>query len=446
MSRELIRLSDHFTFGKLIRYALPPISTMIFTSLYGIVDGYFVSNHAGGTAFASLNLVMPFIMLIAGVGFMFGSGGSALVAFYLGMKKTEQANRAFSMIVYTVAAVGAILGMLGFVLAEPASRMLGASDAMLPYCVTYLRINMAGVAFFMLQQLFQSFLITAERPQLGLCITLIAGCTNMVLDWLLVGILRCGLAGAAWATVLSQIVGSVIPFLYFLFNRSTLLRLGKASFELSVIAKACGNGISECLSNVSTSIVGFLYNLQLMKYAGEQGVAAYGVIMYVSFIFVAVYIGYTMGVSPTVSYHDGARNQDELKSLYRKSLFLLTVANIAMTILAEAAAVPLSKMFVGYQPSLHQLTVRGLRIYAIAFLVMGYNVFSSAFFTALNNGAVSAVLSVSRTLVLQLVMIALLPFLFGLDGLWAVPTAVEGFGFILSIICLIKYGRRYGYR
>jgi len=441
-----IQLSDHFGYKKLLRFSLSPISAMIFTSLYGIVDGFFVSNYVGSTAFASLNLVMPFIMLIAGVGFMFGSGGCALVAMYLGMNEKEKANRYFSMIVYTTAAVGMTLGTLGFLLAPAVSGVMGASEDMLPFCVAYLRINMLGVTFFMLQQLFQSFLITAEQPRLGFLITVIAGCTNMVLDWLLVGVLRLGLAGAAWATILSQATGGIVPLVLFFRKREWPIRLGRTRFELPVIAKVCGNGISEFLSNISASIVGFLYNLQLMRYAGENGVSAYGVIMYISFIFVAIHIGYTMGVSPVVSYNEGARNVNELTSLYRKSLLMLLIANTVMTVVAELTAVPLSRLFVGYAPELYELTVRAMRIYSVSFLVMGFNIFGSAFFTALNNGTISAVLSVSRTLVLQLIMIFLLPALLGADGLWFVVVAVEGVGVLLTFFFLLRLGKRYGYR
>ncbi len=441
-----IQLSDHFSYKKMLLFSLAPISSMVFTSLYGIVDGYFVSNYVGPTPFAALNLVMPFIMLIAGIGFMFGSGGSALVAFYLGMKENEKASRYFSLITYTTLAVGIILGAVGYAIAPLVVHLLGATKAMTPYGILYLRTNMIGIATFMIQQLFQTFLITAERPKLGFTVTLIAGFTNMILDWLLVGVLKCGLSGAAWATVLSQTVGGVIPFVLFFAAKNWIIHLGKASFEIKILLKTCSNGISEFLSNVSMSVVGFLYNLQLMKYAGENGVSAYGVIMYVSFIFVAIYIGYTMGVSPIVSYNDGAKNTAELRNVYGKSLRIILATNVSMFVLAEMLSVPLSKLFVGYDATLYTLTLRGLRLYSVAFLIMGFNIFGSAFFTALNNGKISAVLSVSRTLILELIMIYLLPFFFGVDGLWEVVIAVESIGLLLTIFFLFKNGKRYGYR
>lgn len=443
---KAIQLSDHFTYKKLFRFVLAPICTMLFTSVYGIVDGFFVSNYVGSAAFASLNLVMPYIMMIASVGFMFGSGGNALVSLYLGLEERQKANAAFSLIVYTLIGAGAVLAAVSYLFAPQISALLGASEAMLPYCVLYLRISMIGVVFFMLQNLFQNFLVTAEMPRTGFIITLAAGCTNILLDWLLVGVGRFGIAGAAWATVASQIVGGLVPFFYFAGPRHGILKLTGTKFDAAVIAKTCGNGVSEFLSNVSSSVIGFLYNLQLMRYMGENGVSAYGVMMYVSFVFVAIYLGYSMGVAPIIGFHYGAQNKPELQNLFGKSVVVLTLANITMFVLAEALTAPMAGLFVGYDPALYELTVRGMRIYSAAFLAMGYNIFASAFFTALSNGKVSALLSVTRTLLLQLVMIYGMPLLFGVDGLWAVVIAVEGVSLFVTGHCLLKYQHVYGYR
>lgn len=440
-----IQLSDHFTHKKLFRFVFAPICTMLFTSIYGIVDGFFVSNYVGNTAFASLNLVVPYIMMVASVGFMFGSGGNALVSLQLGLDEKKKANEYFSLIVYTLIGIGVVLAAVSFFFAPEISRLLGASGAMLPYCVLYLRINMIGVVFFMLQNLFQNFLITAEKPRIGFVITLIAGCTNMLLDWILIGICGFGIAGAAWATVTSQIVGGTVPFIYFASSRSGILKLTGTRFEVKVIAKTCGNGVSEFLSNVSASVVGSLYNLQFMHYVGENGVSAYGVIMYVSFVFVAIYIGYSMGVAPLIGFNYGAGNKSELQNIFRKSLVILTITNITMFVMAEVLTVPMAKIFVGYNQSLNELTVHGMRIYSVAFLVMGLNVFASAFFTALSNGKISAILSVTRTLILQLIMIYVLPMLFDVDGLWAVVIAVEGISLIVAVYYILKNRRTYGY-
>ena len=440
-----IQLSDHFTYKKLFRFVIAPICTMLFTSIYGIVDGFFVSNYVGKTAFASLNLVMPYIMMIASVGFMFGSGGNALVSLHLGLDEKQKAKKYFSLIVYTLIGIGAVLAAVSIFLVPGISKLLGASEEMLPYCVLYLRINMIGVVFFMLQNLFQNFLITAEKPRIGFAITLIAGCTNMLLDWILVGICDLGIAGAAWATVTSQIVGGAVPFIYFAFSKSSILKLTGTRFEAKVIAKTCCNGVSEFLSNVSASIVGFLYNLQLMHYVGENGVSAYGVIMYVSFVFVAIYIGYSMGVAPIIGFNYGAGNKTELQNIFRKSVVILTITNIIMFVMAEVLTVPMAKIFVGYNQALNELTVRGMRIYSIAFLMMGFNVFASAFFTALSNGKISAIISVTRTLILQLVMIYVMPILLDVDGLWAVVIAVEGMSLIVTGYYIVKNRKNYGY-
>lgn len=440
-----IQLSDHFTYKNLFQFVFAPICAMLFTSIYGIVDGFFVSNYVGNTAFASLNLVMPYIMMVASVGFMFGSGGNALVSLQLGLDEKQKAKEYFSLIVYTLIGIGLVLGGISIFLAPGISKLLGASEAMLSYCVLYLKINMIGIVFFMLQNLFQNFLITAERPKIGLTITLIAGCTNMILDWLLVGICNCGIAGAAWATVISQIVGGTIPFIYFLVTKSGTLTLTKTKFEAKIIAKTCGNGVSEFLSNVAASIVGFLYNLQLMHYVGENGVSAYGVIMYVSFVFVAIYIGYSMGVAPIIGFNYGSGNTSELHNIFKKSIIILTLTNITMFITAEILTVLMAKMFVGYNQTLNELTVHGMRIYSVAFLVMGFNVFASAFFTALSNGKISAIISMTRTLILQLLMIYIMPMLFGVDGLWAVVIAVEGISMIVTVYYILKNRKNYGY-
>lgn len=440
-----IQLSDHFDYKRLLSFTLAPICTMIFTSLYSIVDGFFVSNYVGNTAFASLNLTMPYIMIIAAVGFMFGSGGSALVSMYFGLGEKQKAKESFSLIVYVLIAIGTGLALLSEWLAPEISRILGASESMMPYCVLYIRITMFGMVFFMLQNLFQSFLITAERPKMGFIITLIAGCSNMILDWLLVGVFNLGIAGAAWATVISQVLGGGIPFLFFLCPNSSMLKLTSTRLDFAVIAKTCGNGISEFLSNISASIVGFLYNLQLLHYAGENGVSAYGVIMYVSFVFVAIYIGYSMGVAPIIGFNYGANNKKELQNVFKESVVILGITNVIMTIGSQILTEPLVKLFVGYDRKLYDLTVTGMRIYCVAFLVMGLNIFASALFTALNNGTVSAILSISRTLILQIIMIYLLPTVFGVNGLWLVVIAVEGISVIISTFFVLRNRRKYGY-
>ena len=445
MKQEKIRLSDHFSYGRLIRFTIPVIGTMIFTSIYGVVDGFFVSNYVGAVPFAALNLVWPVLMLLSAVGFMFGSGGTALVSMTLGMGRPEKANRIFSLIVYSLIAAGAVLSAAVFAGAEQVSRLLGANAEMLPYCVLYLRINLVGLIFFMLQNLFQSFLITAEKPKLGLAVTVAAGLTNMVGDWLLVGCLRLGLAGAALATIGSQFIGGVIPLIWFFLPGKKLLRLGRTRFDLNALVKTCANGCSEFFSNVSASIVGILYNYQLLHYIGTNGVAAYGVIMYVNFLFVGVFFGYAMGVSPVVGFHFGAKNTDELKSLFRKSLALIGAAAVLMTIASELASGALVGIFVGYDPELNALTVRGFRIYTIAFLFMGFNIFGSAFFTALNDGKLSAILSLSRTLVLQLILIYVLPVLLGADGLWLVVVATESLSILLTAAFLIRFSKKYQY-
>ena len=443
--RQPIQLSDHFSYGKMIRFTLPSICMMIFTSIYGIVDGFFVSNYVGAVPFAALNLAMPFIMILSAFGFMFGSGGTALVSMRLGMGEKRRANETFSLLTYVLLVSSIVLGILGAMIAPWICRLLGATEEMMPYAVQYTRINMLSLPLFMLQRMFQSFMITAERPHMGLVVTVISGCTNMVLDWLFVGVFSWGLAGAAYATVISEYVGGLIPLVFFLMPNNSPLRLGKTHFHWHDIVKASTNGSSEFLSVSASSIIGMLYNLQLLRYAGTDGVAAYGVIMYVNFVFTGIYFGYTMGISPVIGFHYGAENEDELKNLFKRSAKMLITASVVITILSELASRLLVGIFVGYDPELMALTVRGFRIYSIAFLFMGINIFGSGFFTALNNGGISAMLSVTRSLGLQLISIYLLPYLLGTDGLWLVVVVSDGLCLLLTIYLLARYRKKYHY-
>lgn len=442
-----IQLSDHFTYGKLIRFTMPSIAMMIFTSVYGVVDGFFVSNFAGKTPFSAVNLIMPFLMIVATVGFMFGTGGTALVAKIFGEGDKEKANKYFSLFVYVSFALGVIFAILGIVFIRPISALLGAEGELLENCVVYARIILAALPFYVLQLLFQSFFPAAEKPQLGLAVTVLAGVTNMVLDAVLVILLpqEYKLAGAAIATAMSQFVGGVIPLFYFFRKNNSILRLGKTSFDGKAILKACANGSSEFMSNVSMSIVGMLYNIQLLKYVGENGVAAYGVMMYVSMIFSAAFIGYSIGVAPVISYHNGAQNYKESKGLLRQSLIMIGVFGVGMVAAAELLALPLSNIFVGYDAELMNLTVSGFKIFALSFIFMGFAIFSSGFFTALNDGLTSALISFLRTLVFQIAAVLLLPLIWEIDGVWISIVVAEVMAAAISAFFLVVKRKKYHY-
>ncbi len=440
-----IQLSDHFNYRRLFRFTLPSIVMMIFTSIYGVVDGLFVSNFVGKTPFAAINLVMPFIMILGGVGFMIGTGGSALVSKTMGQNEPEKARRIFSMMIELTLLAGAALSALGIVFIEPIARLFGASEAMLPDCVLYGRIVLAFNAAFMLQNVFQAFLVTAERPHMGLYVTVAAGVTNMALDALFIAVFKWGVAGAAIATGLSQCVGGLIPLIYFIRPNKSPLRLKLAALQLPPILQACANGSSELMSNISGSLVSIAYNAQLMKYAGENGVAAYGVLMYVQFIFIAIDVGYAVGCAPIVGYHYGAQNHGELKNMLRKSLFLMSISGVVLTLLAAALAAPLARLFVGYDQALFDMTRHAFRLFSLSFLLAGINIYVSSFFTALNNGAVSAIVSFLRTLVFQMLCVLVLPIFFGIDGIWWAMAVAEVFAFILSLSFLIVKRNKYHY-
>lgn len=440
-----IQLSEHFTYKKLLRFVLPSIVMMIFTSIYGVVDGLFVSNYVGKTAFAAVNLIMPFLMAISALGFMIGTGGSAIVAKTLGEGKKEQANEYFSMLVYLTLIGGIVLSALGILFSPLIARGLGADGALLTNCVLYARITLLSMPAFMLQNVFQSFFVTAEKPKLGLGVIVIAGVTNMVLDFLLVGVFQIGLAGAAFATVTSECIGGLFPILYFARKNSSLLKLGRTHFNGKIFLCACGNGSSELMTNLSSSIVNSLYNIQLMNLAGENGVAAFGTIMYVNFIFIAIFLGYSIGSAPLVSYHYGAGNHDELKNLFQKSLRLIGIWGLMLFILAQLIARPLAAIFVGYDVDLFSMTQNGFRIYCIAYLINGFNIYGSSFFTALNNGLISAAISFLRTLVFQLAAVLLLPLLLGINGIWSAVAVAELLTLGLTVTFFVRSRKKYHY-
>lgn len=440
-----IQLSDHFTYRKLFHFTFPSIIMMIFTSIYSVVDGFFVSNFSGKTAFASINLVMPFIIILGSLGFMIGTGGTALVSRILGEGDEKKANHYFSMLIWLSLLIGIVLAILGVAFMRPVAALLGATKEMIDDCVLYGRIVIAFLAPYMLQNVFQSFLIAAEKPNLGLAATLAAGITNMVLDAVLVGVLRWGVFGAALATGLSQTIGGLLPFLYFIRSNSSKLHLTKAKFKLRPILQACANGSSELMSNISGSVVGIVYNFQLLKYLGENGVSAYGVLMYVQFIFIAIFVGYSIGCAPVVSFHYGAGNYSELQNLLKKSTRIVGSLSIILTVLALTLAYPLAKMFVGYDAELLAITSHAFKLFSFSFLLAGFNIFASSFFTALNNGAISAAISFLRTLIFQTSSVLILPLILGVDGLWGANVAAEIFAFVISLAFLVANRKKYHY-
>ena len=440
-----IQLSDHFSYSKLIKFTLPTIAMMIFTSIYGVVDGVFVSNCVGSDAFAAVNLIMPIIMILGSVGFMIGTGGSAIVSKTLGEGKKEKANEYFSMLVYLCVVSGVILSVIGIIFTGPIAVLLGAKGSIAKDCVTYGRTVFFMLTGLFLQNAFQSFLVVAEKPKLGLFVTLLAGFTNMFLDFLFVYVLRFGVFGAPLATGISQFVGSVIPIIYFAGGKNNVLKLTKCRFNKDIIIKTCINGSSEMVTNMSMSLVNILYNMQLIKYIGTNGVVAYGIIMYVGFIFVGTYMGYAVGSAPVISYHYGAGNKDELKNLFKRSLTIIIVSSVVMTLIAEIIAGYLAGIFVSYDNNLLELTTEAIRIYAVSYLISGVNIFASSFFTALNNGVVSAVISFMRMFVFQIVMILLLPVVLGISGIWTAVIAAEVLSVVISVMFLVKNRKKYSY-
>lgn len=440
-----IKFSEHFTFGKLLKFVFPSVVMMVFTSIYNVVDGFFVSNFVGKASFAAVNLITPLLMLGGAIGFMIGTGGSALVAKLLGAGEKEKANRIFSLLIYATIVISMVLSVCGMIFFRRIAFRLGARGEVLEDCVRYGMILMPALVMFLLQNEFQSFLIVAEKPKLGFALTVAAGLTNIVLDALFVAIFRWGLAGAAWATVISQCIGGLVPLAYFIKPNKTPLRLTKTKLDRSALLKTFTNGSSELMSNISMSVVSMLYNFRLIRFAGENGVAAYGVIMYIGFVFSAIFFGYMLGSSPIVSYHFGAENRSELKNIFRKSAVFIAIIGVAMTAIAIVSAPLIAHIFVGYDEQLRELTIRALTLYSFAFLFTGFNIFGSAFFTALNDGFISALISFLRTLVFEVAAVLVLPELFGIDGVWLSVTAAECAALAVTLACFIKMRKTYGY-
>ncbi|MBQ4562128.1 MAG: MATE family efflux transporter [Clostridia bacterium] len=438
-----IQLSDHFNYKKLIRFTLPSIASMIFVSIYGVVDGIFVSNFVGKTPFAAINLIYPAMMLVMAFAFMISSGGSALISKTMGEGKYGKANSIFSMLIYVSIAFGIVISVVGFIFIEEISLLMGADEAMLPHCVTYGRILLPSFVFLLLQCELQGFLIAAEKPNLALIMTVGAGCTNIILDAILV--IPFGLKGAAVATAMSQVVGTLIPLFYFIFSKKAILRLGGFHFDKKALWLTCSNGASEMMTNLSMSLVNILYNYQLMQMIGEDGVTVYGIIMYINFIFIGVFVGFCSGSAPIISFHYGAENHSELKNLFKKSLILMSVTSVVLTLLAELSAGVLSGIFVSYDDALMALTKRAFMLYSVSFVIMWINIFGSAFFTALNNGLISAVISFLRTLVFQIAAIYLLPLVLGIDGIWLAIVAAELGCCVVTVIFLMTQRKKYNY-
>ena len=440
-----IELSEHFTYEKLIKFTIPTIIMMIFTSIYGAVDGIFVSNVVGSDSFAAVNLIMPALMIFGTIGFMMGTGGSALVSKTIGEGDIKKANRYFSMLIYLLIIVGLILSIIAVVTVKPMSKLLGAEGKILEECITYGTVLIMFLIPFVLQNCFQSFLIVAEKPTFGLVISIITGISNMILDWVFMYVLKQGIFGAALATGISQTIGGIVPLIYFIRPNKSKLRLVKTKIEWKAILQACVNGSSEMLTNLSLSLVNMLYNMQLMKYIGADGVVAYGIIMYVGFIFAGTYLGYSIGTAPIIGFHYGAGNTDELKSLLKKSIKLIGITSLIMTIIAEITSKILASIFVSYDIELLNMTANAIRIFSISYLISGFNIFSSSFFTALNNGIVSAAISFLRTLLFQIAMIFILPAIWGVNGIWLAVVFAEILALIVSIIFLYINREKYQY-
>ncbi|MDY5730547.1 MAG: MATE family efflux transporter [Eubacteriales bacterium] len=440
-----ITLDSHFTYSKLVRFTLPSIYMMIFTSLYTIVDGFFVSNYVGGMALAAITLIFPPLMIIGAVGFMFGTGSTAIIGKLLGEERPEDAKAFFTAMLITVFGVGIAISVLGQILLPWLATLLGATGEIYSYSIIYGRYLLLAMPMFMMQNLFQAFFVVAEKPKYGFYTTLAAGVTNIVLDYVFIAVWHWGLEGAALATALGQTVGGIIPLFYFARKNTSRLQMVKPKLSWQMLINTCTNGISELLSSITGSVISVLYNYQLLHYIGANGIASYGVLMYVGFVFAAISIGYAIGSAPIISFHYGAQNHKELHNVYSKSIRLNIYAGIAMTVLSFVLAKSIAQIFVGYDEELLNITIKAMRIYALSCLLSGFNIFVSSFFTALSNGLISAVISTLRSLVFSIGSVLVLPLLFGFEGIWYSFILTDVLTFTVSVLYLLSQRKRYHY-
>lgn len=441
-----VRLSDHFTYKRLLNFTISPILMMVFTALYNVVDGFFISNYGGKLDFAGVNFIMPYLFALSAVGIMMGSGGSALIGKFLGENKHKKANETFSLVVYSSLVIGIMLSIISYIFLDDIIRLLGATEDLIQPARRYATPLLISLPFFIIESEALSLFMVAERPHLGLCVKLICGSLNIVLDAIFMVSLHMGARGAAIATMINQLFGGILPLVYFAIPKTkSTLHLGKTVLSFKTLGKVITNGSSELVSNISANIVSMLFNVQLIKYAGENGVASYGVLMYLCFIFNSMFFGYAIGVSPIISYHYGAENKEELTNILRKSLVINILASLLMFGISELGASTLAHIFVGYDETLKAMTVHGFRIFSFLFLLMGFNVFSSSFFTALNNGLISALIAFLRTLVFQISSVMILPSFLGIDGIWLSPLVAEVLSLIISLIFLLSFRKKYGY-
>lgn len=440
-----IQIFEHLSYRKIIRFTSPTITMLVLSSIYGVVDGFFVSNFVGKTSFAAVNFIIPFLMILSSMGFMFGTGGGALISKTFGEGDLEKAKQLFSSIVYITIVAGIVFCGLGLICIRPFALKFGAEGQLLEDCVSYGSIVLLALPLQLLQYEFQCLASTSGKPVLGLCTTFVSGGTNIFLDGVFLIALGWGIKGVAAATVVSHVLGGMIPLIYFTFPNKSLLQLGKAKMDGKAFAKICYNGASELVNNISMSVVSMLYNIQLLRYASEDGIAIYGVLMYISIIFDNIYMGYSVGIAPIIGYHYGAQNHKALKELLKKSVVIISSSAVLMYIVSLKMAGPLCAVFLGYDKILLNITIHAFSIFRFAFLFSGYPIFGSAFFTALNNGVISMVISGMRTFLFQSASVILFPLIWGVDGIWLSLIIAEAMSAMLTFLLLVLNRKKYHY-
>lgn len=416
-------IGREFGFFSLLKFALPSVIMMMVMGLYSMVDSMFVSRFVSTNALSAINVVYPVINLLIGLGVMLASGGSAVIAAKMGAGKTDEARRDFSMIVTIGLASSIVIAVAGLIFIRPIVTFLGASELLVDYAVTYLAIILMFAPANMLQMLFQMFFVTAGRPGLGLTFIIGAGLVNAVLDYVFIVPLGMGIAGAALATGIGYLIPAAAGLIFF-FGKKKELYFTKPKFSAAVLGSSCSNGSSEMVSNLSMAVVTLVFNRIMMNLAGEDGVAAVTIVMYAQFLLSSIFMGFSLGVQPVISFHHGAGNRRNLKGIYRHCIVFIAIAAVSVFAVAMTLGPTLTTIFTPKDTNVWTLAVRGFMILPFCFLLEGFSIYASAAFTALGDGKTSALISFLRTFLFILTGLLTLPLAFGIDGVWlAVPVA-----------------------
>lgn len=438
-------IAQEFNLISLLRFVAPTVVMLVFMSLYQMVDAVFVSKFVGENALSALNIVYPFPSIVIAVSIMLATGGSAIIARNMGEGKEKEAKENFSFIVLVGAVIGVAIATAGILFIEPLIYMLGATPSLYDYCYEYLFILVLSVPLSVFQMLFQSFFVTAGKPHLGLTLTVLGGVSNIVLDYVFIVLCGFGVSGAALATSIGYSIPGLFGLIYFAVSRKGTLYFVKPVFRWGVLFKCCINGSSEMVNNLAVAVTTFLFNVLMLKYEGEAGVAAITIVLYAQFLMTSAFMGFSSGIAPVVSFNYGSGNVRQLKKIFKISVWVIAVVSAAVFVIAETCSDVVIMVFTPAGSEVFGLTKYGFAIFSFSFLCTGMNIFASALFTAFSNGKISAILSFLRTFVFLTACLLFLPLFWGVDGIWLAVPVAEVMALFVSVYYLVRFKKVYQY-